>query len=230
MITFRQYFVFLLICASSFTVAQPAAPVAEPSAVVTSESPLVKFLSDNSINISEIEVFGERAYPAENKEFPWRLKCTEFDYRSVHGCLETRFFDPSARVYFDTGNDDLDEIDLFNDGGLNATIDFVSLYLPWRFGRSSYYDQWTLGPMLGVGISSPAQDSADGTAQASGAPVVLVSYGGMIEYKIGEGGASFGFEIGRATGFSSDESLGDTTDSATYVGLKINIPTSSRSD
>ncbi len=162
-------------------------------------------------------------------KFPWRLKCSPCDYRTFHLCIQARFFDPSARVYFDTGNDDTGEVDLFNNGGLSPTIDFAAVYVPWRFGRSSYYDSWSWGPLVGVGMSAAAEDSEDGTQQASNAPVVLFSAGLMLEYKFASG-PSFGFELGWATGFSSDESFGDADDSATYVGLKINIPISSTKD
>ncbi|MFQ5596460.1 MAG: hypothetical protein ACE5GK_00260 [Nitrospiria bacterium] len=154
-------------------------------------------------------------------------KCTKIDFRVLHGCLEARFFDPSARVYFDTGTDGANEIDIFNNGGLNATIDFVSIYIPWRLGRGRYYDVWSWGPLFGAGISAAPQDSEDGTQKASDSPVVLFSTGLMLEYKF-EDGPSFGFEVGYALGFSSDESLSNNNDNAAYVGLKINIPTSQR--
>ncbi len=142
--------------------------------------------------------------------------------------MEARFFDPSARVYFDSGTDSADEIDLFNDGNINLSLDFVSLYIPWRLGKGAFYDKWSWGPMGGVGISSAAKDSENGATKASGAPVVLFSLGMMLEYKFNEG-PSFGFELGRAIGFTSDESFGENNnDSANYVGLKITIPTEKR--
>ncbi len=173
---------------------------------------------------SEIESYNGRAYKLKDgTPFPAQLKCTSVDYRMFHGCLELRFFDPSARVYFDTGSDDVNEIDLFNDGNLNVTVDLVSIYFPWRLGKAEFYDSWSWGPVFGAGISAAAKDSDDGSAKASGAPVVLISVGAMLEYKL-KAGPSFSFEVGRSTGFSSDESLGDIDDSALFVGLRINVP------
>ena len=151
-------------------------------------------------------------------------KCTDIDARIIHGCLKPRFFNPSARVYFDTGNDDPGEIDVFNDGGLNPTIDFAAVYLPWRFGHAAYFDDWSWGPIIGVGISAPTNSAEGDSDQSSDAPVVMVSLGIMLEYEIAEGGTSLALEFGRAIGFSADESLDDSDDSATFVGLKINVP------
>lgn len=167
---------------------------------------------------------GDRLY--HSSDFPSRLKCTSFDYRTFHLCIRPRFFEPSARVYFDTGEDDEGEVDIFDDGGLTPTIDFAALYVPWRLGQAEYFDSWSWGPLVAVGIGSSADDSEDGTVEASDVPVVMFSYGFVLEYEL-EGGTSFAFEIGRATGFSPDESLSDGDDSATYVGLKINVPTPS---
>lgn len=196
-------------------------------AKINSVTPLSTESNSHQSNSKKVafEENDERMYSSKDGEFPWLAKCSKFDYRTIHGCLEARFFDPSARVYFDSGTDDPNEIDIFNDGGLSATIDFASIYLPWRFGRSKFYDSWSWGPMVGLGISSPAKDSKDGTSDASDSPVVLASLGLLIEYKLNDEGAAFGVEMGKAIGFSSDESFGDNNDSATYVGLKISIPT-----
>lgn len=177
----------------------------------------------------EIEVYDGRAYKKAGRNFPWELKCSSVDYRTVHGCLELRFFDPSARVYFDTGNDDENELDIFNNGNLNLTVDLASIYLPWRLGKSEFFDDWSWGPVVGAGIGASARDSEDGTIEASDAPVVLLSAGGLLEHKR-ESGVSFGFEAGYSIGFSSDESLGDTDDSALYVGLRINVPLGERQE
>jgi len=172
---------------------------------------------------AEVEIYDGRAYKAAGKKFPWQLKCTDADYRTFHGCLELRFFDPSARVYFDTGSDDEGEVDLFNDGKLNISVDLVSIYVPWRLGKSSFYDKWSWGPVIGAGLGAPAKDSEDGSVEASGAPVVLFSLGGMMQYRL-ESGPSFSFEAGYSRGFTSDESVDDSDDSASYVGIRINVP------
>lgn len=135
------------------------------------------------------------------------------------------FFQPTARVYFDTGGDDEDEVDIFRNGSINPTIDFAAIYWPWRLGYSEHFGDWSWGPLVGFGIGAPAQDSDDGTEKASSSPVVVFSGGLLFRYDLG-GGSSFGFEGGRVMGFTTDESFGDKNDNAWYVGLKISIPTS----
>lgn len=48
------------------------------------------------------------------------------------GCKEpyAEYFKPAVRVYFDTGSDDPGEIDAFQDGSLNAAVDFLGLNFP----------------------------------------------------------------------------------------------------
>lgn len=143
--------------------------------------------------------------------------------RRIHGCFVPRFFRPSARVYFDKGTDDPGEIDLYRDGSLNPTIDIASLYWPWRYSTKPYFQKMSWGPMLGVAISSPAEDSEDGMNEASSAPVVIGNLGLMFEYQF-DGGSTAGFETGWAYGVSADESLSDNDDSAIYIGLTFDIP------
>lgn len=180
-----------------------------------------KFSDDTAILADK-----ERAYNVKGLDFPFELKCTKYDYRTIHGCFKLSFFDPSARVYFDS-NDSDGALDIFNDGNLNASINFVSAYVPWRFGRSEYFDAFSWGPALGVGVGAPARDGEDESEKSDGAPVVLFSAGFQFEYSLTDKGASVSFEVGRAVGFSSDESFKKSDDHATYVGLKIKIPTKS---
>lgn len=161
------------------------------------------------------------------KEFPPELKCTNVDKRVWRLCLEPRFFTPSTRIYFDTGTDDENEVDLFNDGNINVAIDIASIYLPMRFGKGEYYDNWSWGPMLGLGISSSGNDSAEESRESSSAPVVLTSLGVVLEYKVEKDGPSIAFEGGYAYGVSADESFDDNNDWAKYVGIKINFPLTS---
>jgi hypothetical protein len=44
---------------------------------------------------------------------------------------EAEYFKPAVRVYFDTGKDDDDELDVFQDGALNASVDFLGVSLPF---------------------------------------------------------------------------------------------------
>jgi len=177
------------------------------------------------------------------RDLPTQIKCTTADVRIVHFCVEPRFFDPAARVYFDTGSDGAGEVDLFTNGSISPTIDLIGLYLPWRLGHSKHLDRWTVGPNIGVGIGqssgtetiSAAVPGDDVDAQevqetsTSSAPVVLLSLGGLLEYKPnGDQGISFGLEAGFSIGFSADELFDDNDDSAVFVGLKLDIPTGNR--
>ncbi|MCH7911350.1 MAG: hypothetical protein IIB38_17265, partial [Candidatus Hydrogenedentes bacterium] len=49
--------------------------------------------------------------------------------------FEPRYFSPKARIYFDLGTDDADEVDLFQDGSVTPTIDFVNVF--WSIHKSS---------------------------------------------------------------------------------------------
>ncbi|MEM1081952.1 MAG: hypothetical protein AAGH65_10265, partial [Pseudomonadota bacterium] len=100
------------------------------------ENEFNRFLRRNQIDHDSVTIINHRIYKKPDHPYPTMAKCSPYDGRIFHFCPEARFFNPSARVYFDVGNDDIDEVDLFNDGGVNATIDFVSFYLPWRFGNS----------------------------------------------------------------------------------------------
>lgn len=134
-------------------------------------------------------------------------------------CPRINLFDPSARIYFDTGSDDTDEVDIFDDGSLNATIDFASIYFPFELFESA--QEFTFGPNIGIGISGPAQDAEDGSMQASSAPVFLTTVGLSFNYEIGDTENVLSFEVGKAFGYSTDESFGDNKDSANYVGFKL---------
>lgn len=144
-----------------------------------------------------------------------------------------RVFEPKARVYFDTGWEAPDKLDIFHDGSLVPSINFVELFWqrPWgRFGRPD----WRWGPAIGVGISSQAGDSSDGTLEASGAPVLLLSGGLQYEFPLtayrpdvlpARDGPppTAGIEFGYAGGISSDESLDYSADGAIYVGVSLHI-------
>jgi hypothetical protein len=176
-------------------------------------------------------IFGDRIqkFPRGKKNEKLRakyknLKCSSHDKRMFSMCPEASFFDPSARIYFDLGSDDEDEIDLFNDGGLEPGLTFAAVSFPWRIGRAPAYDSWSWGPEASVGISASPQ-KVDGEGESSsGAPFLLVSVGIGLTYKVSKS-SSFGVEAGYAIGFSTDEAVDDNNDSAFYVGLKVNIDT-----
>ena len=141
------------------------------------------------------------------------------------GGFDFRLFKPSAKIFFDTGSDDTDEIDIFDDGSLNASIDLVNLIHRYDTGADFYNTPdstlWW-GPSLGAGITSPADDSADGSQTASDAPVLLLSLGLFFEYDVSNK-TSVLIETGYALGLTSDESFGDKTDGAIYFGLSLDF-------
>lgn len=62
--------------------------------------------------------------------------------RSTGGSLgylrsEAEYFTPSARIYFDTGKDEDDELDLYRDGSLGAAVDFLGINWPFLVRQST---------------------------------------------------------------------------------------------
>ena len=59
--------------------------------------------------------------------FPYLAACRGSVPRYLRS--EAEYFKPSARIYFDTGTDDEDEIDLFQDG-VSPAVDFLAINWP----------------------------------------------------------------------------------------------------
>jgi len=142
------------------------------------------------------------------------------------GGPDFRLFKPSLKIFFDTGSDDEGEVDIFSDGSLNVSLDLVNFIYRndtgLKFANALEGTTLWWGPSLGVGITSPADDSADGNEKASDAPVLLMSAGLFLEYDFSEN-TSFLLESGYALGITSDESFGDKTDGAIFVGLSLDF-------
>jgi len=156
-----------------------------------------------------------------------------------------RVFEPKARVYFDTGWEAPDKLNLFHDGSLVPSINFLELFWRRRWPHSIGHRDWRWGPSFGVGISSQAGDSSDGTLKASGAPVLLLSSGLQTEFPLSTwqlaqfrrsgycnpdverelraAAPTAGIEFGYALGVSSDESLDYSADGAIYVGVSLHV-------
>lgn len=156
-----------------------------------------------------------------------------------------RVFEPKARVYFDTGWEAPDKLNLFHDGSLVPSINFLELFWRRRWPDRVGHRDWRWGPSFGVGISSQAGDSSDGTLRASGAPVLLLSTGLQTEFplstwQLGQfrrsgycnsdverdllaAAPTAGVEFGYALGVSSDESLDYSADGAIYVGVSLHV-------
>lgn len=144
-----------------------------------------------------------------------------------------RIFEPKARVYFDTGWEAPDKLDVFHDGSLAPAINFFELFWQNSWGNYGQPD-WRWGPCIGVGISSVAGDSADGTLSSSGAPVLMLSAGLQFEFPLASRLSHYtkierallptaGVEFGYALGVSSDESLDYSADGAIYVGVSLHV-------
>jgi hypothetical protein len=144
-----------------------------------------------------------------------------------------RIFEPKARVYFDTGWEAPDKLDIFHDGSLAPAINFFELF--WQNSWGDYgQPEWRWGPCIGLGISSVAGDSEDGSLQSSGAPVLMLSTGLQFEFPLTSRRSHFtkldrgllptaGVEFGYALGISSDESLDYSADGAIYVGVSLHV-------
>lgn len=153
------------------------------------------------------------------------------DGEKKSGKVQIRFFQPKARIYFDIGTDDANEIDIFRDGALVPTVNIAEAYIPFHFpelGPITFPDGWTIGPAFGFGITAPADDSDDNTENASGAPVLLLSAGILVEFPVAvvdnkSQAVSLGIEFGYVIGFTTQEGLDDIDDSAIYAGLTLFI-------
>lgn len=153
--------------------------------------------------------------------------------------LSIRIFEPKARVYFDTGWEAPDKLDIFHDGSLAPSINFVELYWTQALNERFGHPDWRWGPNIGVGIGSRAEDSLDGSVRASAAPVLLMSYGFLFEFPLtssrvdykhagpGYGPRRFaptaGIECGYAMGVASDRSHDFAADGAFYVGVSLHM-------
>lgn len=151
-----------------------------------------------------------------------------------------RFIEPSLRVYFDSGHDDVGEIDLYNDGELLPSVTLFEIYKPFYKSESIFVGSsgqalpCSFGLTAGLGITAPAGDPETEAKKGapemqmtpSDAPVLLLTYGFLLEIATKDSdtttsdGNRFGIEFGRATGLSADEGLDDFSDSAWYVGIR----------
>lgn len=129
----------------------------------------------------------------------------------------------TARVYFDLGNDDEDEIDIYDNGALTPTVQVVEIFWPRKFYSFLGDEGWRWGPSVGLGLGAPANNSEDGTKKASGS-VVLLNGGLILAFPSSVKDSLFyAVEAGYVFGVTADESFGDTTDKAAYIGLGIKL-------
>lgn len=133
-------------------------------------------------------------------------------------------FQPKARVFFDLGTDRPGKLDIFRNGGLTPTIEIGEVrllnYLDGKPGKTVW------GLTLGAGIGAPASSSDD--ANASAAPLVLLSTGIVLAHQIDDNpdpkkGNYAGIEFGYSLGITTDDTLADTTDDAVYAAVVLHL-------
>lgn len=86
-------------------------------------------------------------------------------------------------------------------------------------------NEWRWGPSLGVGIGGPiASDASDGSS--SGSPVVMFTGSILFEVPLADTAnpTTWGFELGYARGYSTDETSSSSRDSAWFIGMTIKVP------
>lgn len=132
-----------------------------------------------------------------------------------------RLFQPNARIYFDSGDDDEGEADIFDDGSLVPVITLAEVrFTNYIFSETAKVDTegsikydfenrspWSWGFATGLGATVAADSGEDSTA-----PVVLVSAGMFLEYDL------------RGLGLSGQD-YEDWTQSARTLGLPSSGPT-----
>lgn len=162
-----------------------------------------------------------RSHLKPARRTPW------YDMLALDG-YKYRFFSPSARVFFDIGEDEENEIDVFKDGSISISLSMIEFIGLNQLGSFKNGGHLIAGPSIGLGLTAPANDSEDGNEQASSAPVFMLNLGIYGEIELGAADAngnnkSILLEAGWALGTSADESLSDKTDQALYVGIAFNL-------
>ena len=104
---------------------------------------------------------------------------------------QARLFKPSARIYFDVGNDAPgDEPDIFVNGSVTAQVDVIEVGYWWDVGVATggELEGWGLGLVCGAGIGTPAVTVMDdgGDTDTSTAPVAILNVGLAFERQMGD--------------------------------------------
>jgi len=151
----------------------------------------------------------------KKKELETLKKKLEDDLSTVNKKLSSRYWEfgyqilkPSSRIYFDVGDDDAGEIDLFKDGKLGIVLDFASLYYDYKT------QGFSIGPCISAGIASVNNEATNDSV------VLVFSLGISIEFRE----LPVGIEFGYIQGFSANESLkgGNRDDGGIYIGINLN--------
>lgn len=117
--------------------------------------------------------------------------------------LSYQMLKPSTRVFFDSGNEDADEPDLFKDGNFGASVELLAL-------RADYYlsESISIGGFLGGGLAAATENTFN-------AAVVAWNIGIALSFEELPVGLEFGF----MQGISASDQFDDHFDSALFVGL-----------
>ena len=119
---------------------------------------------------------------------------------------------PSTRVYFDTGEDDPGEFDVFKEGDIGISLDFLTVSLDYELVPKAVW----IGGFVSGGISTAASNTAE---NAGSAATLLWSAGVSIGFK----GLPVAIEAGIMQGVSASETLrgGARDDTAFFVGFSL---------
>jgi hypothetical protein len=135
------------------------------------------------------------------------------DWPEQHqGAWGYQILKPSSRIYFDTGSDDPGEVDIFKDGSLGVSVDFLTISYDWGIT-----DALSIGGFVAGGISSI-------TSESDHSAILMWSAGIAVGIK----DMPFSFEAGILQGISAGETLTDKTDTALFVGMSLTKPVAKR--
>ncbi len=141
-----------------------------------------------------------------------KIQKTRKELKLDNSGFDYRVFTPSLRTFFDRGTDDPGEIDLYDNGTLGLSLNFVSLDYMWVFEKVN------VGPSVSLGLSSASGSGTDDSA------IFFWGFGLRTTLKSSTN-VPVSFEIGYMQGISADEGLDSTQrdDSAIYVSIDIPI-------
>lgn len=115
---------------------------------------------------------------------------------------------PTSRIFFDSGQDDAGEVDLFRDGKLTVGLQLVGLDMTRAFNENRFRP----GVSVGFGITT-----------GEGAAALMISYGALIDIS-----NAFRLEFGRMTGYSASETATGSDDTAWYSGISLHTALGNR--
>ena len=120
--------------------------------------------------------------------------------------LSYQMLKPSTRVFFDTGNEDADEPDLFKNGNFGASVDLLTV-------RADFYltESISLGAFVGGGLAAATENTFNAAVVAWNAGISLSAEDIPVAV-----------EFGFMQGITANEDFDDKLDSALFVGLTTN--------